>query len=285
MAEAFARVMVDHLVRGRTRVAWTLLPEFCDPDPWLAKLQWGHTGSPTADDWSDVADFAPAAGVLDDAEARDDLGLNWRVHYRVVLRTPAADYTSRPTPTLTPPDVRHWLRVRAIARKERLRFRRADVARGWLFKRRREGAQPPVAEPRRAVTSFLTGEVVRSQSRVAAGTEFVGGFYAPVPFRVDFAPAGAREERDGARARGTVDDKATMQRGRALLDPPLAEGDVFAVAGSDERFYIHEVDYNALQGRTPITADVDLRLAPRSDVIYSLDVPDVDPFPEEAYCD
>jgi hypothetical protein len=280
----FERITVDHLVQGQTRVTWTLARPFCDPDPWLLKLQWGHTGVPDADDWADVADFAPDVGVLVDPEARDDLGTAWRTHYRVVLRTPRGEYTSRPVPTRAAPDVEHWLRAQAIARKERLRLRRADAARGWLFKRKREGARPDPGKPRQTVTSFLTGEVVRGQDRRTLGTEFTGGYYAPVPFRVDFRPAGTHEERDGARARGTVDDQALMQYGRVLLDPPLAEGDVFVAEGSDERFYIHDVKVNALQGRIPLTADVNLRLAPRSDVIYTLPVPAVDPFPEEAYC-
>jgi hypothetical protein len=280
----FERVLVDHLVQGQTRVTWTLARGFCDPDPWLLKLQWGHTGGADADDWADVADFVPDVGVLVDPESRDDLGVAWRIHYRVVLRTPRGDYTSRPTPILTTADTRRWLQARAIVRRERLRMDQADVARGWLLKRKREGPRPDQNKPTQAVTSFLTGEVVRGQDRRTVGTEFTGGYYAPIPFRVDFRPAGTHEERDGAKARGTVDDRALMQYGRVLLDPPLAEGDVFVAEGSDERFYIHDVTVNALQGRIPLTADVNLRLAPRSDVIYTLPVPDVDPFPEEAYC-
>lgn len=282
--DPFEQVLVDHLVQGRTRVTWTLARGFCDPDPWQAKLQWGHTGDPAADDWADVAPYAPNAGVLVDPQGRDDLGTAWRVHYRVVLSTGRGEYTSRPTPALGAADRKHWLRARAIARKELLRMTLADTATGWLFKRKREGTTPDVRVPAQAVTSFLTGEVVNSRSRVTAGTEFVGGYYAPVPFRVDFSPAGTREERDGVKTRGTVDDRATMQRGHVVLDPLLAEGDVFVAAGSDERFYVHEVEYRSLQGRIPITADVSLRLAPRSDVAYTLQVPDVDPFPEEAYC-
>lgn len=284
MDDPFDRVIVDHLVRGQTRVTWALARPFCDPDPWEAKLQWGHTGNPLAEDWADVGPFEPNAGVLADVTPRDDQGTNWRVHYRVVLRTPRGTYTSRPAPVLGSMGQKHWLQAQAIARKERLRMRQAGAAVGWLFKRKREGATPEVAKPRKAVTSFLTGEVVRTQAPETVGTEFLGGYYAPVPFAVDFSPAGTHEERDGVANRGTVDDKATFQRGRALLDPPLADGDVFVAEGSDERFYVHEVAHNSLRGRIPITADVSLRLAPRSDVIYTLAVPDVDPFPEEAYC-
>jgi hypothetical protein len=285
MPEVFDRVMVDHLVLGRTQVTWTLLRTFCDPDPWETKLQWGHTGNPRADDWQDVADFVPNAGVLIDPQARDDLGLSWRVHYRVVLRTLHGTYVSPPASIQGILGTRQWLQAQAIVRRERLRMRRADVARGWLFKRKREGGKPDVTRPRQAVTSFLTGEVVKSQSRVTVGTEFVGGFYDPVPFWVDFAPAGTHEERDGVRVRGTVDDKAIMQRGHVVLDPLFAEGDVFVAEGSDERFVVHDVSYRLILGRVPITADVNLRLTPRSDVIYSLTVPAVDPFPEEPYCE
>jgi hypothetical protein len=284
MPGPFERVTVDHLVRGRTRVTWRLSAPFCDPDPWESRLQWGHTGNPAADDWEDVAPYAPDAGTLVDVTPRDDDGISWRVHYRVQLRTPAGEYTSDPARILLPMGEKLWLRARAITRREMLRMDKADAARGWLFKRKREGVVPDVTRPRTAVTSFLTGEVVRSQAAVSVGTEFVGGFYAPVPFRVDFNPAGTREERDGVKVRGTVDDRATMQRGHVVLDPPVADGDVFVAEGSDERFVIHEVDYGAIVGRTPLVADASFRLAPRSDVIYRLAVPDVDPFPAEAYC-
>jgi hypothetical protein len=290
----FRSVTVDHLVRGRTAVTWTLDRAFCDPGPWEAKLQWGHTGNPDADDWDDATPFQPDVGVLIDAwgdglgvsvtgprddvlvdvASRDDLGINWRVHYRVVLKTSRAEYVSRPTSTLSMLDVKHWLRAQAIARRERLRMRLADAARGWLLKRKREGVVPDVRMPKQAVTSFLTGEPVRTRSAATAGTEFLGGYYAPVPFAVDFQPAGTHEERDGVRMRGTVDDRATMQSGRVVLDPPLAENDVFVVDGSDERFVVHEIRYRAIIRRIPVVADVDLRLAPRSDVVYGITVPD-----------
>jgi hypothetical protein len=285
MVAPFEQILVDHLVRGRTRVSWTLAREFCDPDPWQAKLQWGHTGLAGASDWADVAAYAPATGFLDDPTPRDDAGISWRIHYRVVLQTPRGTYFSRPAPVLTAFNRRHWLQVQAIVRREQLRMRQADVARGWLFKRKREGEQPPIDKPRQAVVSFLTGEIVRGQDTRTVGTEFIGGFYAPVPFRVDFTPAGTREERDGVKVRGTVDDAATFQQGHVILDPMLAEGDVFVVEGSDERFVVHQVQIQALQGRIPITAAVTFGLAPRSDVVYTLPVPDIDPFPEEPYCE
>jgi hypothetical protein len=279
----FRRVSVEHLVRGRTSVTWSLLPGFCDPDPWDAKLQWGHTGNPDASDWADVAPYARDAGLLVDATPRDDLGTAWRLHYRVVLRTPLAEYTSRPAPALGPMQLRKWLEIQAIVRKERLRMRRADAARGWLLKRKREGTIPDPADTGKAVTSFLGGEISNSRRASTAGTAYLGGYYAPIPFDVDFTPAGTHE-RVEPQARGTVDDTQLRQRGRFVCDPLVASLDAFVAAGSDERFYIHEIDYLMIVGRRPVIATGDFRLAPRSDVLYGVAVPSIDPNDEETYC-
>ena len=54
----FDRIVVDHLVRGETRVSWGVLPSFFGAEPYSFQLQWGRTGDPLADDWEDVG--APA---------------------------------------------------------------------------------------------------------------------------------------------------------------------------------------------------------------------------------
>jgi hypothetical protein len=142
---------------------------------------------------------------------------------------------------------------------------------------------PDPASPTTAATGFLTGDVVNSRKAATAGTEWAGGFYAPVPYWVDFTPAGTYETQE-LQARATVDDAALVQQARVLCDPLPAARDAIVVRGSDERFYLHPVRYGAIVGRRPLVATVELHLAPRSDVLYTVPVPDVDPFPEVPYC-
>lgn len=280
----FARVMVDHVVRGRTRVWWRLDPDVCIPGTHDFQLEVGNTGNPIADDWTRVGGPVRDAPVLVDDATRLSGGRNPTTHYRVRLIAPGGEYVSRPEPVFgwLPPD--QWLLVREVVRRENLRMDAAHVPWGWLLKRKREGVVPDPADPAEAVTDYLTGGITRTTEPRTVGTEYVGGFYAPIPFRVDFDPGALYERRDDSMDRGTVDDDSLANVGRVVTIPPVAHWDAFVQSGSDERFYFHRLQYLVRLGRVPVVARAELRQAPFSDIIYSVAVPAIDPRPGGTYC-
>lgn len=272
----FSRVMVDHLVRGVTRVSFELFYQFPDPPPWHFRLQVGETGVPAADDWADVGLPVTDAFALVDP-ARRDFGQLRTVHYRVVLETARGAYTSRPAAALGLLGVHDWLLAREVVRKELLRHRLATVD-GWLLKRRRSGpAQPAAAaaDPTTGVLDPLTGDIIARTGPAAAttlGTEFVGGYYAPAPFALDVDDLASFDAVDPA-VTGTTDRDAFRAKARALLIPALAYRDVFVARHSDLRYELGRVEVAAHQRGVPLVGNVAARLLPFADIVYTIPVP------------
>jgi hypothetical protein len=264
----FDRVEVDFLAKGGTRVTWSLFYQFAEPGPHSFRLQAGSTGAAGADDWADVG-----APVVDGFQAVDpsprSSGRDATTHYRVRLTTPAGAHTSRPAHVFGVLSRGDWLLAREVVRLERLRLREYAGASGWLYKRRRAGSIPPQSDQLAAVTDPLTGEVTNSRRPQTVGTEFLGGFFAPVPVELDLERSGLYAARADD-LRGTVDDDGLVVKARAVAIPALAHNDVFVAAGSDRRYYVHRVRTAAELRSTPLVLDVELRVAPFSDVIYAL---------------
>jgi hypothetical protein len=276
---AFHRLRVDHLVRGQTRLSWEMAPWFCDPGPWEFLPQVADTAVATGD-WADLLDdWVPEIFTVLVGPTLGG-GRNPTTHFRVQIRTPRSLLTSAPQGINGVLSSRDWVRARIMVQKERMRFRKAGVARGWLLKRKRRGEVPDPGDPRVAVTDYLTGGIVKSKDERTVGTEFLGGFYAPVPYEVDLEPAGLYEQRDDQR--GMVDDDSLVWSGRIIHDPPVAHWDAFVAAGSDLRFYVHRLKHLAQIGTVPLVSRAELRLAPFDDVIYSVEVPETRDEPRRA---
>jgi hypothetical protein len=267
----FRRLRVDHLVQGQTRVSWETARWFCDPGPWEFMPQIGSVAVQTGD-WADLLDdwareiFTVLVGPIPAG------GRNPTTHFRVLMRTSRGTYVSPTHGIYGTLPARDWVRARVIVHKERLRFRRAGVVRGWLLKRKRVGEIPDPADPAAAVTDYLTGGITRSKDTRTVGTEFLGGFYAPVPYELDADPAGLYEQRDDQR--GMVDDDSLVRAARIVHDPPVAHWDAFVADQSDLRFYFHKLEHIAEIGMVPLVSRAELRLAPFDDVIYSVAVPE-----------
>ena len=272
----FSRVQVDHLVRGGTRVWWSVSYLFHAPQPWSFALQWGSTDDPGADDWATVAGPATNVWTLTDPN-RHLSGMRPSSYYRVVLTDASgAAYTSRPVGVLGLLDTRSWLEAREVARKEDLLLRGYAAVDGWLLKRRLSGpGQSPTqaADPRTMVVDPLTGGILKRQdSPATVGTPYLGGYYAPVPWKVQLQP-GAWDAEVDAEGGGNADPDATILAGnRAVLFPLPARRDVFVAEGSDFRYEIHKVTVLAAFRGVPIVGAVDLRRLPFGDIIYDLDL-------------
>lgn len=103
------------------------------------------------------------------------------------------------------------------------------------------------------------------------GTGLVGGYFAPVP--ATFANLDAvtsRERQAYNEGMGTV--KPTTTRGRMAATVPVVQRDAWVAYGSDDRYYVHTVKVAADWRGVPVVNQVELRLAPRSDILYQVPV-------------
>lgn len=272
----FDRLIVDHLVRGTTRVSWGVFYQFLDEGSWHFQLQVGQTGDPQADDWANVG-LPVVDGFYAVDDALRDRGTTRQVHYRVILSTDAGTYPSPPAAAFGILDRHDWCLAREIVRKELLRSRLATVP-GWLLKRRRQGPTLPkqqAEDPRTMVVDPLTGDIIRRNGPAAQatkGTEFLGGYYAPVPFSFDVTNPAFFDAVDPDMA-GNSNPDAVQNSGRAILFPTPAYRDVFVASGSDLRYELGRTTVNAAWRGVPLVGDVALALVPFSDVVYTIPVP------------
>ena len=199
----FKRLRVDHMVMAHTRLSWELAPWFCDPEPWEFLPQISDTGVSTSI-WTDLSDWLPnwftvmAPPVLTG-------GRNLTTHFRVILRTPVGEYTSKPQGIFGTLASKEWVKARVIIKKERMRFKTAGVVRGWLLKRKRRGDIPDPTDRRNSVTDFLTGEITKTNDATTVGTEYLrrllrsgllrSGCRAQRPLRAARRGPGARDHR------------------------------------------------------------------------------------------
>ena len=277
----FDRLQVDSIVRGGTRVSWRLSYLFTDLPPYLFRLQRGQTGSPGADDWADVGPPLPDVGSAID-RTQSLHGLTPTTHYRVVLTTGGttpggrATHISEPINAFGELPARDWLIAREIIRKESLRDGTLASSAGLLLKRRQAGAGQPaaeVADPRRAVLDPLTGDIVRRQGAVdTQGTPYLGGYFAPVPYAVDFDLAGSTGGVDaGGAGEADADPEAVARTGRASAFPRPERGDVFIESSTDARYTVRGVRFIAALRNVPIICRLTLVQAAFDDLIYRLD--------------
>ena len=260
----FDRVHVSYLIRGNTRVFWQLLPTFRDPLPWVFQLQVGRTGDP-AGEWVDVGEPQENAFYAIDPLQRVYGKTQWS-HYRVLLSTPISDYQSLPTGTIGILNRHDWRIAREIVRKERLRHRLA-THNGYLLKRRFSG------ERCTHCVDLQTDEVRDPDCVYCWGTGYQCGYYYPMScVWADLTPRTVYKEVDDQGARGTIAD--VVVQGRMLQIPLMETYDVWVDAATDDRYFVHEIKNVAELRGVPLVADVELRLAAFSDLVYSIPIPD-----------
>lgn len=260
MPEVFHRVSVDCVIAGGTRVSWELNRHFIDDGPYSFQLQVGHTGLTDADDWADVG-----APVVDTYYAFDLskrlYGKTLETHYRVELTSADDTYYSNPVPCDGLLSKRDWINAREIIRKESLRHRVLTSPEGLLLKARRYG-------PRCATcTDARTEGVTDSNCPDCYGTGYENGYFAPLA--ACYADVGLDKTRDH-RLMDRGMEKQDVIQARFIGDPQLYSYDAWVNATSDERYYLHTVGVASQIRGVAIVFDAELRLAPFTDVIYTV---------------
>lgn len=270
----FRRMAVDYLTEGGARVTWDFDRQLTDADPYVFQLQASQSGTPGTDDWVDVGVPVRDALYLFDPDKRL-YGTSSTLHYRVVLVTAEASYVSPAVAAEGLLDAQGWYLTQEVLRKELLIHRGLVRQNGYLLKARRYGTRCTCVDPQ-------SREVTDSSHALCFGTGFVGGYHPAVAATfVNLDPAAGRERVAYNEGFGTA--RPVTTRGRFAATVPIVQRDAWVAYGSDERYHVHTVRVAADWRGVPVVNQVELRLAPRSDILYKVPVvrPD-DPLPEYA---
>lgn len=257
------RVNVDYITEGGARITWEVDRTLTDSGPYSFQLQKSAGGGDNSDDWIDVGPPSIDAPYLLDPDKRL-WGMSVTLSYRIILTTAAATYVSKAVNAEGNLSRKEWLDVREILRKETLMLRGLTGTNGFLLKALRYGT-------RCSCRNADSGEVMNSSHLLCYGTGYVGGYHPPVAsFFANADPTTTKERVAYNEERGTTKPTTTWARMTGML--PMLHRDAFVAVGSDDRYYVHTVEEAATRAGVAIVYEVELRLAPRSDILYALEV-------------
>lgn len=258
----FADISAWPVIKGGTRVDWTLHPRFGDPTPHVFQLQFGRTGNLQADDWVNVGLPVTNGFYAVDPEKRVYGKSQWS-HYRIQLTTPEAIYISSAKPLYGNLGKRYWNIVKEIERKELLRLKQDAGQQGFLLKRRLFGEECTCLD-------HQTREVTNSNCPLCFGTGFTGGYYTPVPCVYgELTPHG----HDNKLTQVGTSDAMPVSAGRFLARPQIFSSDVWVSAKTDMRWQVHAVKHIVEVQGSPVVVQAELRLLPYSHPVYELSMP------------
>jgi len=262
----FKRVDVWPMTRGGTSICWQLGQDVHFNEPYHFYVDFGQ---PATDEWLTLN----AEPIVDDCCYTDICQRTWSDlntgYYRVRLVLPSAPgmpvYKSQPAPSSGHMDRKDWLIARDIMRREYLQQRKVDGTQGFLLKRKQFG----MACPR--CLDWDTKEVRDSDCPVCYGTGFVGGYYPGVEYWITGVPGKNRRIDAGSPPRGNSSDMVN-QPPRCILYPQIDTRDIWIQANSDERWIIDGYSVISEYRGVPLIAGVKLKLAPATDIVYSVGI-------------
>lgn len=259
----FDRLDIYPTISGGTRVEWILHPRFGGAEPYTYQIQFGRTGNPLANDWTDVGNAQQGGTFLTDPLQRVYGKFQW-THYRVLLTTrDNITYASKPQSLLGRLDKRDWLRAREIKRLENKRLQHEAGTKGWLLKRRHFGAPCTCLDE-------LTEEIRDPECTLCYGTGILNGYFDPYPcFFVEMGLTKHRLHLDPNR--GSVNDEPVIAC-RLVNDPQVMSYDVFVEEDTDIRWFMHQIVSRVEVRGMPVVVDVEFRQAPFSDIVYRVPI-------------
>jgi hypothetical protein len=253
------RLWADNMFRGGTLIFWEVDTRCTDIGPWTFMVEWGRSVNgpwtavstpPVQDTYFTIDPFAHLYAKQID------------LYYRVTMTTGAGrTFTSYAARADGGMPRRDWLIAKELTRKEYLNMMKSPAGmKGCLLKRRAWGDRCL------ASTDHDTAEVVTSRCMACFDVGIVGGYYPAVEFWVlnPDAMKSQRIQRD--EQRGMVGDIITKVR--ALPYPHVESNDVWVSADDDRRWYVNAVSVKVEVRTKPIVLELELRLAPASDLIY-----------------
>jgi len=263
----FDRVRVTPTIKHGARVEWALHPQFTDAGPYTFQLQVGTTGLGVADDWVDVGLPAVDTFFLLDDTPRIFGKTQW-IHYRVKLTTSEGVYYSTPQHAWGDLNFKYWHKLRNVMRLWGVKFQKTHAGQnGYLLKRKVTGEQP---EPGQGTIDFLTHELVDQHDPAVAGTEYLGGYYDPVPcVYAQLERVIRREHLDKHGMENKIQVGAYM-----LAVPQIDSYDVWVDKDTDFRWFIHTIKHLVEVQGVPAVLQVELRLAEFTDHVYDIEITD-----------
>ena len=215
--------------------------------------------APAGREWVRLNPDNPLVDVCcttDSAQRR--YGIRSNAYYRIVLDDGLNEYPSSPVHMRGKLNNHDWLIAREIMRGTYTHLVKGNGNFGWLIKRRQEGLPCPTNDPDTGVPLGDCGECY--------GTEFLGGYYKPIPYWVDL---GANLNRLViSDPLGPIDP--SVNNCFALAWPDLEEYDVWVDADTNRRYRVASVDEAVKVRDVPLIYGIrtEFRLLPFSDPVY-----------------
>lgn len=262
------RLQVVNAPLGGTMIAWELPNGFREKGSYHFFVDVGRSGTT---EWEPLNQVP----VVDDCVYMDHKQRYYDqmsdIYYRVRLVLPSVidPATGKCKVCISQPyqangawSKRDWLIAREITRKEYLMQRKRTnmTAVGFVLKRRKWG------QPCSVCTEYDSGEV-QAECPQCFSTGFTGGYFKVVDFTLTMgAPWGRKFKRD---EQVSVTNNIA-RKGRGVSYPYLDTNDVFIRRDSGERFYVNNIEQLAEIGGIPLIVGVEIRLAPTTDLIYTI---------------
>lgn len=263
MADVFTKVQVYPQRPDYTMIEWELHPDFNDPGTYTYTIQFSRSGVQDGDDWVDIGTVVNASHNL--IQTVDTQQRSWSTveqgFYRIKLVTGAGTYYSYVEATFGSLDRGDKLKLRELFRQQCLRFTKQVGSKGQLFRRRYWGVRASTVDPD-------TEEVLNPNKTEDYGTGFVGGYWPPFTFWLEFQIGTTTKITQ--ESIGTVND--VHEHARCLAWPLPRSNDIWVDCTSGNRYFINSVTMEVEIRGFPVVAMLDIRLAPPTDIIYSLPV-------------
>jgi len=263
MSCVFKRVEVWHMARGQSQICWSLSANFFPKGPLHFYVDFGRAGT---DEW---VVLNPDDPVIDDCCFTDPCQRTWEFlsdhYYRIRMIQPSVPGSPviKSDPVLGSGRLakRDWLVAREIVRKERVQLR-VDGTDGFLLKRKKYGVRCS------RCTDWDTKEVTDSDCPYCFGTGILGGYYPGVEFTVKLEDNWNRKLSIGPPPQGV--NANIVKQARVILFPTIDTRDIWVRADNDERYIVDSwtciASYKGLQ----LIATTVLKLAPATDIVYSV---------------
>lgn len=274
----FKRIQIVTHPLGGNLIAWEMYAGLCYDGPLHFYVDFGRPGADfgNMDDTEQEWETLNQSPVVNHCIYFDPEQRHWDqcidFYYRIRLVLPGQlDENGEPTVVLSQPQQangvlskRDWLMARDICRKEYLlqRKRTNITARGWILKRKRWGNRCPDCQ------EFDTKEVLNGRCPRCWGTGFIGGFYPAVEFNTIMS--NAPWIREFARDPQISLRNSIIRYGRSVAYPYIDTNDVFVAKDKGDRYYVNRIQTGAEIGNVPLVVILELRLAPVTDIIYTI---------------
>lgn len=261
------RVDVWHMARGSTEICWGLSENYFPTGPLHFYVDFGRAGT---DEWV-ALNTEP---VVDACCFVDPCQRTWEMlsdhYYRVRMLQPSVPgcpvITSAPTLGSGRLNKKDWLRAREIIRKENLQAKIDDTP-GFLLKRKKFGVACPNCR------DWDTKDIVDSNCPVCFGVGIVGGYYPGIMYSVELNAQWARRLNLGSPPKGLNSD--SIKLARVIMYPVIDTKDVWVRVDNDERYIIDSYQLVADMKGVPLVAMATLKLAPATDIVYSVPIEEV----------